>query len=554
MRAFRSLTLLALLLSPVPSAQGEQREPAAEGRIRVAEQREAAPATPRSQGARLPSILFICTDDLRPMLSCYGHPLALTPNIDRLAARGTLFNRAYCQASQCGPSRVSFMTGLRPETTRTFSLSDHFNWDRSRQPDLVTLPQHFKNHGYHAQSLGKSYHDGRGDPASWSVPASPGREREMWELVDEQAVARVPFEKRNTIPTLIAPREDCPAWQSPDVPDDTLYAGRMTTEAIATLARIKDRPFFLTVGYRRPHLPFVAPQKYFDLYPHDNSLLPPAAHRPPPENAPIVGYYNTPNYAAKPGKESRWKPGPPLRVDSREEAMQWSGFELRSYNNVPNKGLFDDDLVITLRQAYLACVSYVDAQIGHLLDALDEHGLAENTIIVLTSDHGWHLGEHATWAKMTTYEWCARVPLIIAAPKTSHPHIAPSKTDGLAELVDLYPTLCNLAQLPLPPHLEGDSLVPLMEHPARNDWDASHPAFTQFPRKAWAMGRAIRTNRYRFVEWRDKDTNALVARELYDHQDDPAETLNLADREELAETVSRLTLELRQITPDSTAP
>jgi iduronate 2-sulfatase len=509
-------------------------------------------ANPLSEQIR-PNVLFICTDDLRPMLGCYGDPLALTPNIDRLAARGTLFNRAYCQASQCGPSRVSFMTGLRPETTRTFSLSDHFNWDRTKNPGLLTLPQHFKNHGYHAQSLGKLYHDERGDPHSWSVPASPGREREMWEIVDEKAVAQVPFEKRNTIPTLIAPREDCPAWQSPEVPDDTLYAGRMTTQAIDTLAEIKDHPFFLAVGYRRPHLPFVAPHKYYDLYPHDETLLPPDAHRSPPENAPVVAYYNTSSYAPKPGKDSRWNPAPPRRVDSRDEAIQWSGFELRSYNNIPNKGVFEDDLVISLRQAYLASISYVDAQIGRLLDALDEQGLADNTIIVLTSDHGWHLGEHATWAKMTTYEWSARVPLIIAAPASTHPDIVPAQTDGLAELVDLFPTLSDLAELPLPPQLEGSSLVPLMKNPQRKNWDAQNPAFTQFHRRDWAMGRAIRTQRYRFVEWRDEKTNTLFATELYDHQTDPAETLNLADREELAQTISRLARQLEQTVPSTPA-
>jgi iduronate 2-sulfatase len=485
----------------LPSTRGEEPEPAAK--------------PPPGQASRL-NILFICTDDLRPMLGCYGDPIALTPNIDRLATRATLFNRAYCQASQCGPSRVSFLTGLRPETTRTFSLGDHFDWDRSKHPNLVTLPQHFKNHGYHALALGKIHHDGREDALSWSLPPSPGREREMWELVDEQAVAQLPFKKRNTVPTLIAPREDCPAWQAPEVPDDTLYAGRMTTEAIATLSELKEKnqPFFLGVGYRRPHLPFVAPKKYFDLYPKSAALLPPSEHRTPPENAPVVAYYNTSSYAPKPGKPSRWDPAPSRRVDSREEAIQWSGFELRSYNNIPNKGIFDDDLVISLRQAYLACISYVDAQVGLLLDALDREGLADNTVVVLTSDHGWHLGEHATWCKMTNYEWDTRVPLIIAAPAATHPEISPAKSDGLAELVDVFPTLCDLAGLPQPAHLEGSSLVPLMKNPQRKNWDAQNPAFTQFHRRNWAMGRAIRTGRYLYVDWRFEKTNARFAREL----------------------------------------
>ncbi|MEM7146816.1 MAG: sulfatase-like hydrolase/transferase [Verrucomicrobiota bacterium] len=501
--------------------------------------------SPNKSASTRPSVLFICTDDLRPMLGCYGDPVAQTPNIDRLAARGTLFNRAYCQATQCGPSRVSFLTGLRPETTRAFSLADHFNWDRKEHPKLVTLSEHFKNHGYHAQSFGKLFHDGRSDPHSWSVPESPGREREMWELVDEEAIADVPFKKRKNIPTLIAPREDCPAWQSPDVPDDTLFAGRMTTDAIATLKELKDQPFFLSVGYRRPHLPFVAPKKYFDLYAKNKSLLPDPDHRPTPEGAPVVAFYNTSSYAPKPGgKPSRWKPAPPRRVETMEDAIQWSGFELRSYNNIPNEGVFDDDLVISLRQAYLACVSYVDAQVGRLLDALEEEGLADNTIIVLTSDHGWHLGEHATWAKMTTYEWSARVPLIIAAP-----NITPSKTNGLAELVDLYPTLAHLAALPLPAQLEGDSLVPLMKNPAKKNWDRQNPAFTQFARRDWAMGRAIRTDQHRYVEWRDKKTNQLIATELYDHQLDPAETQNLAHQKNQSQTITSLAQKLHTSVP-----
>ncbi|MEM8953036.1 MAG: sulfatase-like hydrolase/transferase [Verrucomicrobiota bacterium] len=539
------------LKTDTPSAHlGEQREPAAKGRNRM--QRHVAPAAKQhldqaanASLARTLNVLFICTDDLRPMLGCYGDPVAQTPNIDRLAARGTLFNRAYCQSPQCGPSRVSFLTGLRPGTTRTYALADRFDWDRTKQPNLVTLPQHFKNHGYHAQAFGKLYHDERSDPHSWSVPESPGREREMWELVDEKAIADVPFKKRNTIPTVILPRDDCPAWQSPDVPDDTLFAGRMTTDAIATLKEFKDQPFFLAVGYRRPHLPFVAPKKYFDLYPKDKSLLPDPAHRPPPADAHVVAYYNSPNYAPKPGgNSSRWDPPPPRRVETVKDAIQWSGFELRSYNNIPNQGVFDDDLVISLRHAYLACVSYVDAQVGRLLDALEEEGLADNTIIVLTSDHGWHLGEHATWSKMTNFEWSARVPLIISAPD-----IISSKTDGLAELVDLYPTLAQLAKLPLPAQLEGDSLVPLMKNPTKKNWDRQNPAFTQYPRRNWAMGRAIRTDQYRYVEWRDKNTNQLIATELYDHHSDPAETQNLAHQKNQRQNLTTLAKRLHTSVP-----
>jgi iduronate 2-sulfatase len=464
-----------------------------------------------------PNVLMICVDDLRPMLGCYGDPIVRSPNIDGLAARGMLFERAYCQSPQCGPSRVSFMTGLRPGTTGIYSLRDRFKFDRVNGPAFVTLPEHFIRYGYHARAYGKIYHDGRDDPQSWSTPASPGRENEILEIADLKALEGLPFEKRAAVPTLIAPRTDCPAWQSPDLPDEALYAGRMTTEVLAALGGLKEKPFFLAVGYRRPHLPFVAPKKYFDLYPPSPRLLP--AQTEAPIDAPYMAFYNAANYAATKGR-GRW--GVPLDPRDRETAVSWNGFELRSYQLVPDHGRLTDEMVIQLRRAYLACVTYVDTQIGRLLEGLRREGLAGNTIVCLFSDHGWHLGEHGTWSKMTNYEWSARVPLIISAPG-----LPPGQTRALSELVDVYPTLCELAGLPIPNHAEGDSLLPWLRDPALAGKTA---AFTQFPRKGWAMGRAVRTDRYRYVEWRDEETDEFKARELYDLGSDPGETVNIAGR------------------------
>ncbi len=473
-----------------------------------------------------PNVLFIAVDDLRPMLGCYGDPVIKTPNIDRLARRGAVFTRAYCQVAMCGPSRASLLTGLRLDSTGEFLLTYHRRRVlRSEFPGLVMLPEQFKRHGYHTQAFGKIYHDGLDDSPSWSVPSSPGRTRkggqgEILELVDEEAIAGVPFEQRARIPTVIRPRKDCRAIQSPEVPDKTLYAGRMTQQAVETLAQIKDEPFFLAVGYRRPHLPFVAPQRYFDLYPAETITLP--AHREPAKDAPIVGFYNSWIY-------KRADPTP----KNVEEALLTAGYELRSYQGIPTSGPISDRQQKLIRQAYMACVSYVDAQIGRLLGGLEKLGLADNTIVVLWGDHGWHLGEHGTWSKLTNYEWATRVPLIIAAPGSEYQH---ASTSALAELVDVYPTLCELAGLDIPKHVEGTSLAPVMRQPNR-PWKTA--AFSQFPFGKEILGRAIRTDRYRYVEW-SKTTVETIAVELYDHQTDPGETVNAAGHKEMAEITAGL--------------
>lgn len=477
-----------------------------------------------------PNVLFIATDDLRPLLGCYGEKTVRTPHIDELAARGATFLRAYCQAPQCSPSRVSIMTGLRPETTGHYSNRHGFR--HQDHPDLITVSEHFKNNGYHSQSYGKIYHDGADDPTSWSVPSSPGREREMWEVVDEEAVAQLPFAERASVPTVIRPRLDCPAIQAPDVPDETLYAGRMTGEAIETIRRLKDRPFFLAVGYRRPHLPLVAPKKYFDWYPTDQIQLP--RHRQPPSGVPTWSIYNSVTYWSA---KRIWGIEFPKYPASVEEALRFAGFELRSYQGIPREGPIPDSLQKEVWQAYLASISYIDAQIGRLLQALEENGLAQRTIVVFWSDHGWHLGEHGTWAKMTLFEWATRVPLIIAAPGRS-PSV---RVQGLVELVDVYPTLADLAGLPIPDHVEGTSMAPLFDDPDR-EWKRA--VFSQFPRHDHSMGRSMRTDRYRYTEWEGLNGQTL-ARELYDHHADPLELVNLADSPQSAATVESLSNQLQ---------
>jgi arylsulfatase A-like enzyme len=473
---------------------------------------------------------MIAIDDLRPMLGCYGDPIAKTPNIDRLAERGMLFERAYCQFAKCGPSRLSLLTGLRPDAVGVFSHNEKDMLAfRKRRPDAVAIPRWFKDHGWRAQGFGKVYHDGWDNPDDWSATAFPGRNGEMLETVDKAAIAKVPFEKRNEIPTIISPRHDCPAIQAAEVPDDTLFEGRMTNRVIETLAGLKkaETPWFLAVGYRRPHLPFVAPKKYFDLYEPDPTWLP--GNRQPPTGSPILAWFNSDGYAGfgKKADLGSLFPNPPK---TRDDAFAWAGFELRSYVGVPYHGGISDDLQLRLRQAYLACISYVDAQIGRLLKSV-----GDDTIIVLWSDHGWHLGEQGTWGKMTNFEQATRVPLIIAAPGDE---FSRGKTMALAELVDLYPTLCELAGIGKPKHLEGESLVPILKDP---EAELDGTAFSQFPRFGEKVhGRAIRTHRWRYVWWKEMATGEIVERELYDHETDSAETVNVASRPKNAEIVAEL--------------
>ncbi|HEX8913596.1 MAG TPA: sulfatase [Humisphaera sp.] len=457
----------------------------------------AAGSTPPPAGR--PNVLFVAFDDLRPAIGCFGDPLAKTPNLDRLAARGVAFTRAYCQQAVCSPSRSSLLTGRRPDQTKVWDLKTHF---RTALPDVVTLPQLFKQAGYVTEGLGKIYHDGYDDPPSWSEPSWKPKAR-GYGPGGAAALARQQeaFKAAGKDPSAARPLP----YESMDAADDALPDGLVANEAVARLKRHKadGKPFFLAVGFLKPHLPFVAPKKYWDL--HDPAKFKVPAHRELPTGAPKFAGNN-------------------------------SG-ELRAYATMPAAGPVSDAEAVNLIHGYYAAASYADAQLGKVLDALDAEGLAGNTVVVVWGDHGWSLGEHGLWCKHTNYEDAARAPLIVAGPGVP---ARGARCDRLVEFVDVYPTLAELAGVPRPDGLAGTSLAPLLADPAKA-WKPA--AFSQYPRaipqKGAGMGYTVRTDRYRLVEWRVKGETAAV--ELYDHQADPAETVNLAADPAHAATVKELT-------------
>ncbi|MBC8355589.1 MAG: sulfatase [Planctomycetes bacterium] len=426
------------------------------------------------------NVLFIAVDDMRVELGCYGNTPALSPNIDRLAGRGVTFNRAYCQQAVCNPSRASLLTGRRPDTLRIWDLPTHF---RELYPDIVTLPQHFKNNGYFTQGIGKIFHNWRqnieGDPASWSVPAelhyaTHGSDQP---IVDGE----LPEDTATTI-----------KCEARDVADNAYFDGRIAELAIAALDQLNDKPFFLAVGFWKPHLPFNAPKRYWDLYDRTKLSLP--AHPEPPIDVPELALHN--------GRELLGAKG---------------------------RNLTDAE-VLELRHGYYAGISYLDAQVGKVLAELKRLQLDDDTVIVFWSDHGFHLGEQGLWCKTSNFELDARVPLIISTPEMRSEQRG-TQSDSLVELLDLYPTLVDLCGLPEVSGMEGVSLRPVLNDSA----DTVKPAaYTQHPRPAYykgkpdVMGCSVRTARYRFTEWRDFMTGKVVAKELYDHESDPGESRNVA--------------------------
>lgn len=447
-----------------------------------------------SHAADKPNVLLICVDDLKPILGCYGDTTVKSPNIDRLAARSVLFERAYCNQAVCSPSRNALLVGLRPQTLGIYDLATNF---RRSRPDAVTLPQLFKQHGWRTEALGKIFHVGHGnteDPVSWSVPHWKANVV-AYALPESKAKEGLTREE-----ALFANKsaKDLPrgaAYESADVPDNTYPDGAIADEAIRRLQGAKQKsgePFFLAVGFVKPHLPFVAPKRYWDLY--ERSSFRPAEIRTPPEGAPSY-------------------------------APQFGG-ELRQYKDIPENGPLSDDLQRTLIHGYHAAISYMDAQLGRVLDELDRLSLAQNTIIVLWGDHGWHLGDHGIWCKHTNYEQAARIPLLIAAPQAQ----AGAKTTALIESVDVYPTLCELAGLAVPAGLDGRSAVATLRQPTEPTKDHTIHVYPRTgPNKTPLIGRAIRTARYRLVEWKKIDAPADSADlELYDYEADPLEKKNLA--------------------------
>ncbi len=440
------------------------------------------------------NVLFVAVDDLRVELGCYGDEHVISPNIDRLASRGTLFERAYCQQTVCNPSRASLLTGLRPDTLRVWDLPTHF---RQHRPDVVTLPQLFKQNGYHARCVGKIFHNWRqdewkGDPVSWSVPS----------MLHYNSHANDKPQVDGEVPPNLASGKG--GTECRDVPDDAYFDGRVAESAIHALRGIEQsgEPFFLAVGFWKPHTPFNAPKKYWDLYDPDELPLP--THLVPPKDVP-------------------------------ELALTKDRFSGREHPSVLRE----------MHHGHLAAISYLDAQIGKVLAEVDALGLRENTIIVFWSDHGLHLGEHGLRRKTTAFELDARVPLILARPGDP----GGRRTNTLVELLDLYPTLADLCGLGAPSGLEGGSLRPLLDDPTAKVRDF---ALTQTPRPNYprgklpeVMGYSLRSDRFRYTEWRDFRNGEIRARELYDHETDPLETVNVAEDSTRSAAVAELAAALK---------
>lgn len=439
------------------------------------------------KNSRLPNVLFLAVDDLRPQINCYGHKQMISPNIDQLAARGVLFKRTFCQVPVCGASRSSLLTGVRP--TRNRFVTFHA-WADKDCPGVPQLPKHFRDNGYYTISNGKVYHHLEDSAGGWSEPAwHPDGEWRDYVRPENIEIARQSEAYAG------------PAFEAADEPDNAYFDGKIADKAIADLNRLQqmNQPFFLAAGFKKPHLPFNAPQKYWDWYPRESINLADNPFRP--KGAPDVALHN------------------------------WG--ELRAYFGIPKQGPLPDEMARTLIHGYYACVSYTDAQIGRVINELERLGLRENTIIVLWGDHGWQLGEHGLWCKHCNFETSLHSPLIVSAPGLKEN----IQTSALTEFVDIYPSLCELAGLPLPHHLEGTSFVPLMKNPDR-PWKTA--ALSRY-----RDGDSIRTDRHRYTEYTN-DQGEVIGRMLYDHQVDSMENVNIADLPENQELVGNLSKMLRE--------
>ena len=458
-----------------------------------------------------PNILFIVADDLNCAIGPYGDEAAVTPNLDRLAERGLVFEKAYCQQAVCNPSRSSFLTGLRPDTVKVDDLRKGFRDVAPNGKSLVTLPEHFKIHGYFCQNIGKMFHNmgETQDRRSWSIDEVLFKGTHAADTVYTNTPEHL---RQQSI-------KKAPTTEAPDGPD-TLYRDGQIANLSAAMLRdhpADGQPFFLAVGFWRPHLPFVAPKKYWDLVDPDKIPLP----------SPSVSPSGAPEIAIH---ESR---------------------EIRGYGTTPQDRPLTEEEIRHFRHGYYASITFMDAQIGKILDALEEGGHADDTIVVFTSDHGFHIGEQALWGKTSNFELDARVPLIIADP--GQPESQGKETAALAELLDLYPTLASLAGIDgdLNERLEGVSLAPVVKDLSASVQDA---AFTQHqqpfygPPSNWkAWGYSIRTDDLRYTEWRAIDGGEVIAQELYNYSADPMETKNVAGEE--LEKVEELAARLKKQFP-----
>lgn len=486
-----------------------------------------------SQKAVKPNILFIAIDDLKPELGCYGNKIVKTPNIDRLAKMGTVFLSNYCQQAVCGPTRASLMTGMRPDVTKVWDLKTQM---RDMNPDIVTLPQYLITQGYLTCGVGKIYHPSSAikkiDPVSWNTPYLEDTDADYPNGMGKPAnksyqkpETKALFEKKvkaaqgNTDDNDEGPASrKGPSTECIDVPDNAYEDGVSALLARDQITKFskENKPFFMAVGFHKPHLPFVAPKKYWDMY--NREEMPLATFQEHSKNGPVIAYHKSgelrnytdiPEYATLPGED--------LRIGLKKEKQQ------------------------ELIQGYFAATSYTDAQVGILLNTLDSLGILNNTIIVLWGDHGWHLGDHDLWEKHTNFEQATRTPLIFAAPNTK-----PGRTTSQTEHVDIFPTICALAGLPVPAALQGKSLLPLMKN---NKATVKEFSVSQYPRKlskeemkksGYAnnkiMGYSLRTAKYRYTIWMSDFTsqqpfnsNKVYATEMYDYVNDPLEKVNVVN-------------------------
>ncbi|VGO12605.1 Arylsulfatase [Pontiella desulfatans] len=432
------------------------------------------------------NVLFVIVDDLRPLISCQGDPIAKTPSLDKLAADGMVFERAYAQYPICGPSRGSFMSGMRPDTTGLMGNNTPFHNVLNEE---LTLNRYFMQQGYAVFGAGKVYHNSIGD--DWSEP-----------YFKSEWLDHVKPENKRKADIFFTPKSEGlpPSIEAEDVGDDAYCDGQAAAASEKWIAQAaKDgKPFMMVTGFRKPHLPWCAPKKYWDLY--ERSAMPVAANRYHPIGAPEI-------------------------------ALKHYG-ELFGYGDIPNGTPLTDELIRQSMHGYYACVSYADAQLGRVLDALKKAGVYDNTIIVLCGDNGYHHGNNGVWTKGVCWETTNHVPLLLKVPGAKKGQ----RSDALVELLDIYPTLCRTAGLPVPKHCEGKSLLPLVEHP-KQEWNGF--SASQF-RKGKIIARSIRTDRYRFTLW-EKGRGNVVGTELYDYEKDPQGNVNLAASPENKHLVEKFT-------------
>ena len=450
-----------------------------------------------------PNVLFVVFDDLNNRLGCYGDPVARSPNLDRLAARGTVFTRTFCQQPICGPSRASFMSGRRPDSLGIWSMTKYLY---DLHPHAVTMPQWFMRHGYTSMSIGKVL-GGYGKEADFKTLSVPDR-RTGGRTKDEFSVPA-----GASLPPNLARDSLC---ENREVPDDFCFDSVSSSLAITELRALarKPEPFFLALGFFKPHTPYKVPKRYWDMYRRED--IPAIAAPSRPVKAPDVAFHANHEILGEPAAHRT----------------------------------LDEEAKREIRHGYYAAMSFADAQFGRVLDALDELNLRDNTIVVVLGDNGFQLGEHDCWGKMTLFGWDARVPLIISAPDGGKGGM---KTDAISELIDIFPTLTDLCHIPAPSMLDGTSLAPILKDASASVKSA---ALTQHPRPAlyWGggpqalpqvMGYGLSTDRWSYHEWRDFKTGHIVGQELYDEHNDPLETVNLAGTVEAAAQIPALAARLK---------